>query len=324
MQTILGVDGGGSKTHAVVVDEQGHRLGSGVSGPGNHQGRGIDVAIHHIDEAAKMAVTTAGLSPEDISFTFYGLAGADREKDFRILRPALATLPYAKWDVVCDTMEGLRTGSRDNVGVVLVCGSGTNAMGRNPKGQMVQTGGFGYFFGDAAGGSWMAQETFRAAIRSWELREEPSTLTKLVPEFLGLKDMESVQSRWLDEDLLEVPAELTLVLHEAARQADPLAIRILKNTGRELGLAANSVVRRLGGFDNRPIPLVLVGSVFQKGRSEHLFTALSETIEANNTPFEIVIPEMAPVYGAVLLGMDHLGISVGGDVLHQFAAYGGY
>lgn len=324
MRYILGVDGGGSKTYAVVVDQLGNKVGSGVAGCGNHQGPGIEVALRNIVEASDQALNEAGLSREDIDYASFGLAGADREKDFNILRPALATLSYKDWDVVCDTLEGLRTGSADNVGVVLVCGSGTNAMGRNSKGEVVQTGGFGYLFGDTAGGSWMAAETFRAAVRSWEFREEPSILTELVPSALGFQDMETVFNHWLDEDLWNVPQNLTVVLHKAAAEGDGLAIRLLKTTGRELGLAANSVIRRLGGFGNASIPIVLVGSVLQKGKSPHLLQALSDTIEKQNKDFQILIPEMAPVYGAVLLGMDHLSIETGEDIGQKFVSYGGY
>ncbi|MCY0876947.1 MAG: hypothetical protein OWT28_11870 [Firmicutes bacterium] len=118
----------------------------------------------------------------------YGLAGADREHDFQIIRPALATLPVSHWDVVCDTLEKLRTGCPYNVGVVLVCGSGTNgtnAMGRNRAGRTIKVGGFGYMFGDFAGGHFLATETFRAAIRSMELRDIPFSLPERVAKALG-------------------------------------------------------------------------------------------------------------------------------------------
>ena len=324
MHIILGVDGGGSKTYAVVVDESGNKLGSGVSGSGNHQGPGVDVALANIRQAALDALAQAGLSPEDVSFVQYGLAGADREYDFNILRPALATLPFEKLDLVCDTLEGLRTGSDDNVGVVLVCGSGTNAVGRNRNGTTVQTGGFGYLFGDTAGGYHLAVETFRAAVRSVEYREQPSLLPERVAQFLGFPSMEQVITYYLDGELEEVPADLTLVLHQAAAEGDEVSIRILEDMGRELGLAAKSVVRRLGGFDGDEFPVVLVGSVLQRGRSPHLLGALKDTVRTEYPEALFVIPEMAPVYGAILLGMTRLDLPITDELTKKFAAYGGY
>ena len=235
MAYIMGVDGGNSKTFAVIADEEGRLVGRGLAGCGNHQVPGIDVAIGNIRKSAMMALEQAGLREADIDYVQYGLAGADREKDFRILRPGLATLPFSNWDVVCDTFEGLRAGTPDNVGVVLICGSGTNAAGRNREGATVQTGGFGHLFGDRTGGGDMAKETFSHAVRSWDLREAPSILPDKVAKHLGFADMGQAFDHFLDQDIQEVPRDLTLVLHEAGDEGDELAIRLLRRAGEELG-----------------------------------------------------------------------------------------
>jgi N-acetylglucosamine kinase-like BadF-type ATPase len=324
MTYIMGMDGGGSKTFTVITDEQGRLLGKGVAGRGNHQGPGIYPALANIRLSAEMALEQARLRLDDIAFVQYGLAGADREKDFNILRPALSTLPFKRWDLVCDTYEGLRAGSPDNIGVVLVCGSGTNAAGRNRDGLMVQTGGMGGLFGDRTGGSELAVEAFSHAVRSWDLREEPSILQEKVAKYFGFDHMGELYDHFLDHDIYTVPRDLTIILHEAADEGDELAIRLLREAGHELGLGANSVIRKLGGFPGETIPIVLVGSVVQEGRNPHLLAALQETVAKENENFEIVIPEMAPVFGAVLLAMDHLELPVTDSIIQQFIAYGGY
>ncbi|MBP1988803.1 N-acetylglucosamine kinase [Paenibacillus eucommiae] len=328
MRIVMGVDGGGTKTHAVIVDESGKTLGAGISGCANYQINGIEAALGSIDMSMRMALDEAGLCAEDIDFVQYGLSGADRESDFAILNRALSSLPYAAWDVVCDTMEGLRAGAGDYAGVVLVCGTGTNAAGRSSMGKAIQTGGFGYLFGDGAGADCMAVETFRAAIRSWELREIPSRLTALVPGFFGYASMEETVTALLDQDATEIPNELTVVLHEAAAEGDELAILLLQRAGRELGLAAGSVVRRLGGLPELSVlPIVLVGSIVQKGRSPYLLEALKEAFSEltgrQENAYKLVIPEMVPVFGAVLLAMDQLGIKVTEEMEQAFISGGG-
>ena len=88
-------------------------------------------------------------------------------------------------------------------------------------------------------------------------------------------------------------------------------------------MAASAVIKNLGNF-RKPIPIVLVGSVVQKGRNEHLLNALRKTLEKDHEEIEIVIPDMEPVYGAVMLAMDHLGIEVTEEVHQKFNSYGGY
>jgi N-acetylglucosamine kinase-like BadF-type ATPase len=323
MRIFMGVDGGGSKTHTVIMDETGKNLGSGLSGCGNHQIFGIDKAIKNIWNSIEQALQQAALASSYIDYVQYGLSGADREKDFTILRSALSSFPFRQWDIVCDTMEGLRIGSKENIGVVVVCGSATNVAGRNPKGKTIQTGGFGYLYGDAAGGGHMATETFRAAVRSWELREIPSRLTSLVPEFLGYDSLETMHNHMLDEDIYSVSRDLTQVLHQAADEGDELAINLLRKTGEELGIAAVSVIRRLGGFQGFKVPIVLVGSVLQKGRNKNLLNKLYETIAKEKIEFQLIIPEIEPVYGSVLLAMDQLNVQDIQQLEGKFTTYGG-
>ncbi|MCJ8009919.1 N-acetylglucosamine kinase [Lederbergia wuyishanensis] len=326
MPIIMGVDGGGSKTFTVISDENGNLLGKGVSGGGggNYQTVGIDKAVENITASIEAALKSAGLDYKDIDFVQYGLAGADRPKDIAIIESGLKRIPFENWDLVCDTMEGLRIGSKNFTGVVLVCGTGTNAAGRNNEGKQVQIGGFGYFFGDYAGGAAMAQETFRAAVRSWEQREQHSVLTEKVSKYFGFNNMEEVFNHFLDNDMYHVPNDLALILHEAADEGDPLAISLMEKMGKELGLAASAVIKNLGDL-NQPIPIVLTGSIVQKGQNKYLLEALRKIVEAEHQKqIELVIPDMEPVYGSVLLGMDHLGINATDDIYEKFNSYGGY
>lgn len=321
MALIMGVDGGGSKTYAVITDAEGNLLGEGLAGGANYQKIGLDRAMDHISTAMKHALEQAGLQYADLDFVQYTLAGADREADMIRLESGLKKIPVTNWNLACDTMAGLRAGSPDNVGIVLVCGSGTNAFGRNRDGQVVQTGGFGYLYGDYAGGNHMAIETFRAAVRSWEQRDIPSILTERVPSYLGYSSMEALLNDYLDRQVRTVPSELTIVLHEAVQDGDALSIRLLSEVGHELGNAARSVMRRIGSFGVDNIPIVLIGSIFQRGKSSCLLQSLEETLREEHTDFTIEIPEMEPVFGAVLMGMDQLQLPAGPQITERLNSY---
>lgn len=314
---------GGGKTYSVITDAYGNRLGSGISGGGNYQTIGIEKAIENITGSIEAALKAASLNYDQIDYVQYGLAGADREKDIKIINEGLKNIPFANWGLVCDTMEGLRIGSPDFTGVVLVCGTGTNAAGRNKLGETTQIGGFGNFYGDWAGGSSMAEETFRATIRSWELREKSTVLTERVPSYFGFENVEEMFHKFLDDDIYHVPNELTVVLHKAADDGDKVAIRILEKTGEELGLAASSVIHKLGNL-GQPIPVVLTGSILQKGQNKYLLDSLKQTLEEDHKQIELIIPKMEPVYGALLLAMDHLGMEATEEVYKKFNSYGGY
>jgi N-acetylglucosamine kinase-like BadF-type ATPase len=307
---VIGVDGDGSKTLAAVSDSQGRLLGEGIAAGCNYVRTGIGQAIANIKLAVDEALQQAGLAAAHIAFIQYALAGADRKEDFDILLPALAALPFDKFDLVCDTIAGLRSGSPSNTGVVLICGFGTNAAGRNRLGRMVQIGGYGSFYGDYAGGNRLAQLTFQAAIRSWEGRERESILTEKIARYHGLPDIEAVIQHYLNTGIGRVPHELAIVVHEAANEGDRLSISLLENLGKELGVTAVAVIGKMDDFigEDENIRIVGIGSVLQKGRSPHLLKALEQTVREKHPHVHICIPQVEPVMGSVLLALDQLGI----------------
>jgi N-acetylglucosamine kinase-like BadF-type ATPase len=318
MPYVMGVDGGGSQTTVAIADERGRLISIGRAHGANHQTIGIDAAVSHIDQAVQEALAQSNLNPRDIAFVYYGLAGADRPRDFDILRVGLARLPFPRWRMVSDAWEGLRAGTDDYVGVSLVCGSGSNAVGRSASGKEVQVGGFGYAFGDAAGGSHLAVETFRAAVRAYQGRGAATELVRAVPDFLGYPDMDHVYNSFLDNDC-HIPLDLVLVLHQVAHQGDAVAQKILTAMGCELGLAAIAVLQQLQGIEDKPIiPLVLVGSIVQKAQSPFVLETLAQTVHERYPTVRLRPLDVPPVFGSVLLALDCLDLVADGVARKTF------
>ncbi len=75
----LGIDAGGSKTHALIVDAEGNVVGGGVSGPGNWEVVGLDGVCDAYAQAIAMALHHAGIERHDLRAAGYALAGLDWE-----------------------------------------------------------------------------------------------------------------------------------------------------------------------------------------------------------------------------------------------------
>ncbi|MBD2870930.1 N-acetylglucosamine kinase [Paenibacillus arenilitoris] len=316
MNYYLGIDGGGSKTLAVVCDGDGRVIGCGASGLGNHQ---IDAgaAEANIRTAALQAMATANVKHEDIAYAVFGLAGADREADFRILRPMIASMGFAGCDIVCDTVIGLRAGTKQPDGVVVICGSGTNSYGINRRGESVQCGGFGYAYGDFGGGGDLAVEVFRTVIRAWEGREQPTRLSESTLELLGYGSVEQMFHHYLDVGG-RPPLALAKLLFEAAEH-DEAARRILRRQGMELGLAASAVIRRLG-MENDAFDLVLIGSVLTRSDSRFVVPYIEEQARQAAPKCELKTLAMEPAAGAILLAMERTGRHVEESVYRHLNA----
>jgi Predicted N-acetylglucosamine kinase len=75
MKLALGFDGGGTKTHCVLIDAQGHILAESRSGPSNPMRVGFGGAMASVCDGARLALQTAGVSIDDLAAICAGNAG---------------------------------------------------------------------------------------------------------------------------------------------------------------------------------------------------------------------------------------------------------
>ncbi len=301
MKYYLGVDGGGSKTNTLITDEYGRVVGKGNSGNGNHQ-IDYETAKRNICESVEMALSEANMERSDIQFAYFGLAGADREADYQILRPMIAELGFSKYEVNCDTAIALRAGTDQPHGVVLICGAGTNSAGVNCRHEFYQCGGFSYVFGDFGGGSDLGIEAFRSVIRAWDGRERPTLLTNLLLQDQGYDSVQSMFNDYLNHDKTP-PLRTVKLLFQAAAQGDEVALHILRVQGEELGKSAQAIIKRLD-MEADKFDVVLAGSVLTRGEARFIHPYIEQAVKSCAPGASLVKLEIEPVVGAVWLAFE--------------------
>jgi len=308
MNYYLGIDSGGSKTYALLTDAQGNVLGKGKGGPGNHQ-NGQDEAERSIREAAEQALRQAGLRHDEIAHACFGLAGADRETDYRILRPLIASLGFPRWSIECDTLIAFRAGSTKPLGIGVIGGTGTNCVGLNADGEQFQCGGFSYMYGDFGGGGALNIEVFRSVIRAWDGRERPTALTPLLLDLLDYPNVAAMYDDFLDRDL-SVPLDAARLLFLAAAQDDAVAIDTLTRQGLEFGKSVAAVVRRLG-MHGAAFDVVLAGSLLTRGDTGGwIRRPIEQALQAEAPNAQVVTLATEPVVGAVWRAIEADGVTV--------------
>ncbi|MFD0670070.1 N-acetylglucosamine kinase [Cohnella sp. GCM10027633] len=312
MPIYLGVDAGGSKTYAMVADEHGRTLGTGKSGNGNHQ-LDRDGAAANIRDAVLQALAEAGRSVGEVAYSFFGLSGADREADYRILHPMIKPLGLPEYRISCDTMIALRAGTYQPHGVVLICGTGTNCAGRDRKGNELQIGGFGSMYGDYGGGADIAIDAFKAVIRHWEGRGFATSLTAEMLRVYGYPDVATMFHDFLDRNLTRVPLSIVPCLFAEAAKGDLVSGSILTKQGRELGLSAQAMIRRLE-LEQDSFDVVLAGSVVTKGEGPFVFEPIERAVRQVAPHARVVKLQAEPVIGAILSAMDAAGAQVPAEV----------
>src|SRR5689334_1185256 len=91
MAFYLGIDGGGSKTAALVTDENGAACGRGLAGGSNHLRVGIETATGNIVRAVNIALVESGLAIREIEYAYCGIAGSDHPEHHERVVDSLKT-----------------------------------------------------------------------------------------------------------------------------------------------------------------------------------------------------------------------------------------
>ena len=311
----VGVDAGGTKTHALVADESGEVLGVGRAGTGNWEGVGLDGALAALRQAVGEALSAARTSPQEVTAAGYGLAGLDWPSDEARLRPLVEELGLSGPSVlVNDTFVALRAGAREPWGVVIVAGTGTTVAGRNRRGEMARTLGLGYPFDDWGSAPDLAQAALHAVARAYTGRGPATALSNRLVRLVGAADVADLLegvSRWR-YNLFPLVADVVRALMEEADGGDGAAREIVLRAGRELGGGAVVVIRRLG-MEDEEFDLVLAGGLFRSANAL-LLDALRGTVQAVAPGARLVRLEVPPVVGGVLLAMDAVGWAVTPEV----------
>lgn len=264
-QIFVGVDGGGSKTSAVIVDETGREIGRGIAGASNYQSIGIELATTHVRQAVQLALTAAHHS-ETPDFILIGAAGVDRPQDLTVWQQALAGgAPLAHRVEVVGDFDLLLYALPGHIGLGLICGTGSIALGRDGRGKKTRSGGWGYFFGDEGSGLWFGREALTAAVKTADGRGPKTLLLDYIlkewnltnpANFIGEVYGSSDEARGVNNTKI---ARLARLVFQAAESGDDVAKLLIRNAINELALALKACDKNL--FFDTPPGLAITGGL---------------------------------------------------------------
>jgi len=302
---VLGIDGGGSKTLALVAAVDGEVLGRGEAGPSNYQVTGLEAALASLEDAAEAALVSAGRDRTDLVAACVGLAGVARPTDRKRLAAwAEHFLPRVPVMIANDAQLVMAAGTLHGWGVAVICGTGSIALGRSPDGRSARAGGWGYLLGDEGSGYAIGLACLRAVLRAYDGRGPQTELTRLVLARYGLDDPSGLVARTYEGAAAPASVAALAALVEAAGLAgDAVARGILRDAGSELALAARAVIQQLALAG--PVPCGLAGGVIVKGTA--LRAAFVEAAAALGCDLAPVTLVSEPARGAVILALGQIG-----------------
>jgi N-acetylglucosamine kinase-like BadF-type ATPase len=300
----LGVDIGGTKSHALIADGDGNALGFGSYGPGNHEEVGYEGLRTALQTVTENALIMAGLKKNQISAGGFGVAGYDWPSERQPTLDAIETIGLkAPIEAVNDTIIGLLAGASQGWGVAVVAGTGTNCWGWDKDHHFGRVTGVGY--GEHGGAGSLIERALSSIAYEWTKRG-PQTL--LTPEFLRMTGAEDIPSliEGIEMGEIYLGSDYAPVVFKIASQGDPVAYSIIQWAGGELGYTALAVIRQLG-IQQLEFEVVLVGSLYEMG--EMLIAPMRQVIMSEAPYAHLVRLSSPPVVGGVLLAMEQVGIN---------------
>jgi len=292
-QYLIGIDGGASRSRAVLTDLKGAMVASAEGLSLNPLSIGWEAfQVHFKQLIAGLSITESG----EVKALCAGLAGSGREEvRLRAEKEIAALLKAERVFVISDALAALWGAFHEGAGLLLIAGTGSICLGRDEDGNTARSGGFGRLLGDEGGGYWIAMEAIKAVLRSTDGRGSAGSLIQAVKEMFDLDDVRDaiplVYNGTFSPEKIAAFAEKVLPLSKT----DPAAARIAKNAGRCLAELIIATAEKLE-LEN---PKVALWGGLWRLAGEELQEALGDALKKFAFDCEICLPAESPEWGAI-------------------------
>jgi N-acetylglucosamine kinase-like BadF-type ATPase len=300
---VIGVDGGSTKTDAVVADLDGRPLGAGRSGCANWELVKEGGAAQTIYDAIRRALDRAKVELTTVRHVHIAAAGLDWPEDESRLRgaldPFLGDVPLTMEN---DSFLGARACTPDAHGITVSAGSGVCAsyLGANAERYF-----YGYF-GELGGGTAIDQLAMYAILRAEDGRGPKTALTTAIPKATGHASVAALLHALTREEYTLSHTTIRPSLFDTAARGDAVAVDVVTTFGRELGLLATNLIRRFYLEGMAPY-VVASGSLFTR-TGPLLIDVFRRCVHEVDPSARVKLNDRPPVAGAVRAALHVCGV----------------
>lgn len=298
----LGIDGGGSKTAAVLLSPDGETLGA-ARGPGSAivgapSPERLDVLRRLVGDVLRQA----GRDLEDVTCTGIGLNGIDFEDEFEAQIGGLSSalgIPRERMALVNDAIAALWGGTNAPAAVMVQHGSGATTALRSKLGAEVL-----YDHLDAGKLFDMRGELLHVVARMIDGRLESTPLKKEALDHYGIRDEAEFAERHFRRKIgWDRISTSILVVYRAWEKGDPAAGALVGGAAADYAATAAAMIRRTGSAD---ADAVFGGGVIMKAPAK-FWDLLSAELGERSPRARVKRPGMPAEYGAAVMAAHWAG-----------------
>ena len=312
---VIGIEGSGIKTTAVLCAMDGNILSEAQGGPSNFRIVGIEKTVSTLLDLIQTCCHSVGCNDSQIGAVVAGLAGAGRVHNQQHILDRLQEVAQTKnialehVSIESNARIALEGAFSGQPGIVVIAGAGSIVYGKDERGKIYRAGGWGRLIGDEGSGYAIGREALHTVAKVLDGYDEKTKLIKLFDEKFGFESQDVILDAVYKENYDF--ASVVPVVMEAASNGDPIAKKILIRASSDLIEAIKIEVMKMNkGKKNVPRrSLSFLGELLVKDNfySRKIRSALKREVPLVSYRGA----ESSPVVGAALMAIrlvdEHLG-----------------
>jgi len=294
MSVVLGIDGGGTRTRASIVD--GERV-LAFAENGSIKRLRVGTKIAETNLRALLNDVFAQAAVRGVKAASAGVASATMPGVKEWIKAVFDDFGVERSEVVGDEVIALDGAFKGGPGILQIAGTGSNCIGRAPDGGRESAGGWSSRLGDEGSGYWIGLHAVRRGLNALD-REEPTRVLETVGQIWGTKTLEELVNLG---DSTPGPdfAALAPAISKLAEEGDAVALSVLKQAAADLVDSVLLVRAKLWRKHHleAEVPVAWIGSVVGKSKlvREPFFAGLRAAVPG----MPIRETEVAGIEGAV-------------------------
>jgi N-acetylglucosamine kinase-like BadF-type ATPase len=317
----LGVDGGGTKSAFLLINDTGQIMGAHAEGPAYYLEVGWDMLKARLAHGIRAVCQQAGLSLSDVDYAFLGLPAYGEDSSLLTAFDGLvaSALPRACFRCGNDAVCGWAGALAGQDGINLVCGTGSMAYGVY-GGQTARAGGWGELFGDEGSAHWVSREGLTLFARMADGRTERTALYERMRQHFRLHtDLDLCGAVYGKGGAQRsAVAGLAALIARVALEGDPHAQNIFSRAVAQLTELVHAVRARLQIPGEEVVNVSYSGGLFQQVGL--LLKPLQTQLSADTRRYNVVAPQLPPVAGAALYAASLSGHPLGLEARRELQA----
>jgi N-acetylglucosamine kinase-like BadF-type ATPase len=297
---LLGIDGGGTKTHACIVDLDGNILATAANGGANWERIGVDAVQKNLAEIIDRVCAKASISKTEIVDSTFALAGLDWEEDEELLAPIINSLGLeGRCQLINDSFAALFAGIPQGIGCVSIAGTGGKSAGRTVS-KSVQT--MGMELGEGGGAGQLVDIALDLIARAHHRIVEKTQLYEQIPQSVGFDNPTDFFTA-IARGRVKLDESLAPLIFKLADEGDSVAIEVVTKVASQHALDIQGIIKQLD-FSGVPVELIRAGGLHTAANA--LFDRVFEqTLKASSPGVTMRVLDVSPVFGAIMHAAHH-------------------